>query len=307
MSEFIPTISVLMPVYNSAQYLRQAVESILAQTFTDFEFLIIDDGSTDASLKILQTYAAQDQRIHLTTRENRGLARSLNQMLTYAKGEFIARMDGDDIAMPERFARQVEFLRREADVVCVGSAMDWIDEQSRFLGHCPVPESDQEIQRWLLGGISLLHHPCAMARRASVLEVGGYNETMMASSDLDLWLRLGEIGRLANLTDMLLQYRLHQQSITHANQVRQGSDALAACQRAWQRRGIEGEFIRKPADHLNQHDFWLKCGWHGFLDGQREVARRCGMRAIAIQPLALEGWKLLACALVKPLPISTET
>jgi glycosyltransferase involved in cell wall biosynthesis len=300
-----PKISVLMPVYNSSRYLAEAIESILQQTLSDFEFLIIDDGSSDASPQILQNYAQQDPRIRLTLRENRGIAKTLNQMLFQARGELIARMDADDIALPNRFARQVEFLQQHPEVVCVGGALDWIDAKGRRLGHCPMPESDTELQKWLVGGVSLLHHPTAMARRAALMQVGGYDETMVASSDLDLWLKLGEIGQLANISDTVLYYRLHPESITHAKQTRQAADALAACQRAWKRRGITAEFIREPANHLKQHHFWLRCGWNNFLEGERAVARHCGIQAITTQPSNWEAWKLLACALLKPIPVKT--
>ncbi|MFM7428013.1 MAG: hypothetical protein ACKO7W_23945 [Elainella sp.] len=196
-------------------------------------------------------------------------------------------------------------MQQHPQVICVGSALDWIDPKGRRVGHCPMPLDDAEIQRLLLGGVSLLHHPTAMLRRSALLQVGGYNETMQASADLDLWLKLGEIGELANLPDTLLLYRLHANSITQAKQTRQTQDALAACKRAWARRGIQGEFIRPPADHLRQPSFWLRCGWDGFMAGQRDVARRCGWRAITLQPLAWQPWKLWACAWLKPLPNST--
>ena len=297
-----PTVSVVMPVYNTARYLAAAVDSILTQTFTDFEFIIIDDGSTDASGKILEKYAAQDDRIQLIRRANLGIAKTRNQLLELASGELVAIMDGDDIALPDRFALQVNFLQAHPDVVCVGGAMDWIDEGDRYLKHCEMPQSDAAIQTLLVGGISMLHHPCTMARRSALLQVGGYDESMIASIDLDLWLRLGEVGKLANLPDTLLQYRLHAQSITHKRQQRQADDAYAACQRAWQRRGIAGKFVRKPADHLHQHDFLVDCGWLGFKTGRRSLAQRCGVRAIASQPFSKAAWNLLACAILQPLP-----
>lgn len=297
-----PTISVLMPVYNCERYLQAAIDSILNQTFTQFEFLILDDGSTDGSVRILQQAADQDRRIQVKIRQNRGIAASLNELLALAQGEFLARMDADDMALPDRFALQVEFLQHHPQVVCVGGAIDWIDAKGQRLGHCPMPLEDQELQALMLKGISLLHHPATMMRRSALLQVEGYDETMIASSDLDLWLRLGEIGRLANLPDTVLQYRLHRQSITQAKQDQQAKDALAACQRAWTRRGITGQFMRQPADHLNQLDFWLKYGWQGFCNQQRDVAQRCGIQAVLTQPRSLAAWKLLACALIKPLP-----
>lgn len=302
-----PHVSVLIAVYNSARYLPAAIESVLAQSFSNFECVLIDDGSSDDSWKLMQDYAARDLRLRISRQDNQGIAKTRNRLLAEARGELIATMDADDVMLPDRLARQVEFLATHPQVVCVGGALDWIDEQGRLLGHCDVPESDTEIQRLLIGGISLLHHPCTMARRSALLQVDGYDETMMASVDLDLWLRLGEIGQLANLPDTVLQYRLHARSITHARQTRQTQDALSACQRAWKRRGIEAEFIRQPADHLKQHQFWLRCGWNNFLDGQRDVARYCGIRAISTRPVDWEAWRLLACALIKPTPLPPNT
>jgi glycosyltransferase involved in cell wall biosynthesis len=123
-----PAISVLMPVYNTERYVAEAVESILAQTFRNFEFLIIDDGSTDRSLSILKRYAERDPRIYLVSRPNTGYVIALNEMLAMARGEFIARIDADDIALPERFEVQVAYLREHPEVVCLGSKVQFIDE-----------------------------------------------------------------------------------------------------------------------------------------------------------------------------------
>jgi glycosyltransferase involved in cell wall biosynthesis len=293
-----PKVSVLMSVYNGDRYVKEAINSILNQTFTNFEFIIIDDGSTDRTLEILTTYTEKDDRIRLASRENRGLTKTLNEMLSQSKGDFIARIDADDIALPERFDKQLQFLQQNTDVVCVGSSLDWIDEKGRFIAHCSMPEGNEELQQLMLGGISMLHHPCAMFRRLAALQVGGYDETLKTSADLDLWLKLGEIGRLANLPETLMLYRLHPRSITNAKQVQQSNDALAACQRAWKRRGIKGTFIRQPADHLWQYDFWLRSGWNNALSGEQAAARRCGQRAIALKPWGRSGWKLLLASLI---------
>jgi glycosyltransferase involved in cell wall biosynthesis len=293
-----PKVSVLMSVYNGDRYVKEAINSILNQTFTNFEFIIIDDGSTDRTLEILTTYTEKDDRIRLASGENRGLTKTLNEMLSQSKGDFIARIDADDIALPERFDKQLQFLQQNTDVVCVGSSLDWIDEKGRFIAHCSMPEGNEELQQLMLGGISMLHHPCAMFRRLAALQVGGYDETLKTSADLDLWLKLGEIGRLANLPETLMLYRLHPRSITNAKQVQQSNDALAACQRAWKRRGIKGTFIRQPADHLWQYDFWLRSGWNNALSGEQAAARRCGQRAIALKPWGRSGWKLLLASLI---------
>ncbi len=301
-----PAISVLMPVYNAERYVAQAVESILSQTFADFELLITDDGSSDRSLKILQRYAAQDSRIKLTSQPNRGLVKTLNQMLLEARGELIARMDADDISMPDRFARQVEFLRLHPDVVCVGGAYDLIDEVGWVLSHLLLGEDDDEIQRFALAGMTPINHPSAMFRRDTILQVGGYDEAFWPAEDLDLWLKLGEVGKLANLPDTVLQYRQHHQSVSERKQQEQNYQKRRACEAAWKRRGIEGTFTAtapwRPVDPVSRHQFMLQYGWNFFNTGQRRAAIAYGIRSIQALPLSSDGWRLLVCALIKPLP-----
>jgi glycosyltransferase involved in cell wall biosynthesis len=300
-----PTVSVLMPVYNGDRYLTEAVESILAQTFTDFEFLIIDDGSTDRSGTILEKYAAQDDRIRLIRRENRGLIATLNQMLELANGEFLARMDADDIAIGDRFAQQVNFLQQNSDCVCVGGAYELMDPQGRTVLLLEMPEADAEIQQALLEGRTIINHPCAMIRRTALLQIGGYDASMVTVEDLDMLLRLGEIGRLANLNQTVLKYRFHMQSVSAKTSDFQYQMAQEACRRAWQRRGIEGQFgaempwYRPGRDRPSQQSFF---GWWAFNQGFRGTAVYSALRAIGLQPASSESWKLLVCALVKPTP-----
>lgn len=302
----LPLVSVLMPVYNAQRYLAAAVESILNQTLTDFEFLIVDDGSTDRSLKILQRYAQQDPRIRLISRANTGFVRALNEMLPLAQAELIARMDADDVAMPERLARQVAFLQHHPEVVCVGGAQDWIDEAGRFLLHHPEAEQDAEIQQLALTGQTPINHPSALMRRSAVMQVGGYDESMYPAEDLDLWLKLGEIGKLANLRDTVLQYRQHHQSVSERMQVEQTQQRRNACQQAWNRRQIQGHFHEsepwRPVDRPSRYRFITMYGWWFFNAGKRTAAIIYSLKAIRTQPWATEAWKLLACALLKPIP-----
>jgi glycosyltransferase involved in cell wall biosynthesis len=301
-----PTVSVLMPVYNAERFVADAIESILGQTFEDFEFLIVNDGSTDRSLALLQRYAAQDQRIRLISRSNTGYVRALNEMLQLAQGEFVARMDADDIAMPDRFQLQVERLRQEPDLVCLGGAHGMMDVKGRWLTCLAMPEQDDEIQRLALAGHTPINHPCAMMRRSAVLQVGAYDPAMTPCEDLDLWLRLGEVGRLANLKQMVLKYRLHEHSISEQQGTLQNQKAQEACRRAWQRRGVEGTFEaidpwRPTSDRQSQYRFSLRYGWWAFNSSQRQTAIIYGFKAIRINPLDREGWQLLGSALIKPL------
>lgn len=299
-----PLISVIMPVYNAEKYVAQAIESILAQTVREFEFLILDDGSTDLSLNILQSYAAKDARIHLTSGSNQGVSRARNQMLAKAQGEFIAVMDADDVAYPKRFALQVAFLRQNPNIVCVGGCHDIIDERGRLLTYLSLPLTDEEIQQAALVGHGSICHPCAMIRRDAMLQVGGYDEQFVSAHDLDLWLKLGELGKLANLKDAVLQYRLHSRSVSGRDQMLQRREAQQICEQAWNRRGIQATFEatlpwRPTEDPMSQHQFMLQYGWWAFNSRQRWTAMIYGLRAIQAVPLKLEGWKLLVCALIK--------
>jgi glycosyltransferase involved in cell wall biosynthesis len=305
-----PTVSVLMAVYNTQRYVAQAIESILKQTFTDFELILIDDGSTDRSLQILQHYAAQDARIRLTSRENRGIPKTRNEMLAQAEGEFIAILDSDDVALPDRLARQVEFLQQRPEVVWVGGAFELIDDRGHLLIRIALPESNQQIRSLLADGQISFLHPTAMLRRAAAVAVGGYDEELPLAEDLDLWLRLSEVGELANLAETVVQYRLHPNSICTRNQMNP-KEAQEVLDRAWKkgitRKRIEPETVcgwRPSDDRISQHQFMIKYGWWAFHSQQRRAAVFYGTRAIALNPLSPESWKLLAFAAVKPLPKS---
>ncbi len=295
-----PLVSVLLPVYNAEKFLAQALDSVLAQTFRDFELLIINDGSRDGSRAILETYAAKDDRIRLTHRHNKGIVATLNEMLAQAKGDFIARMDADDIALPDRFHQQVTFLREHPEVVCVGGAYEMIDSQGKLITPVKPPEQDTDIQEQMLSGATAVQHPCAMARRRAMLQVGGYAPKAFLAEDLDLWLRLGEIGKLANLADTVLQYRVHEQSLSATRIKRQSQVVQWVCQQAWKRRGLPKRVCENAVTRHHQH--MVQCGWRSFINGQRQESIRYGIKAVDMMPLNLESWRLLVCAVIKPLP-----
>ena len=300
-----PTISVLMSVYNGGRFVGEAVDSILGQTFGDFEFLILDDGSKDGSVEILRRYEKQDPRIKLTVRPNKGLTKTLNELFAKSTGRFIARMDCDDVALPERFALQLEALRADPSLACVGGCFQLIDGEGRALTVLKPPTDDAEIQRQALAGHGSICHPTAMIRRESLEKINGYDEEFKIAQDLDLWLRLGEVGRLGNVPQTVLKFRLHEGSVSETKRVEQRRFARMACERAWKRRGItEGKFEaeepwRPGSDAESKMKFALQYGWWAFQSGERRTAMHYGVRAIRAKPLKSEGWKLLLCAAVK--------
>jgi len=204
----VPVISVILPVYNGAAYLTLAVESILNQSFGDFELIAIEGGSRDSSPEILAGLADRDARIRVAKQAGPGLVGALNQGIALSRGEFLARMDADDVAHPERFAVQLDFLRCHPDIAVVGAAMTLIDAAGRRLRDIDYPVQPADVARALESG-SALAHPAVMMRRGAVQEVGGYREILDHAEDYDLWLRMSERGLLANLPDRLLSYRQH--------------------------------------------------------------------------------------------------
>ena len=172
-----PQISVLMPVYQAERYLEEAVESILAQSFDDFELLALDDGSTDESPRILAALAARDDRIRVRVAPHAGLVRRLNQGLAEARGTCIARMDADDISYPERFERQLAFLETHPECVAVGTAVDEIDPDGRPIRPLDIRPNHEEIEsRLLQGDGGALIHASALYRTDAVRGVGGYRQ-----------------------------------------------------------------------------------------------------------------------------------
>lgn len=223
----IPAISVAMSVYNGERYLAPAIESVLAQDYADFEFLILDDGSADASADIIRDYAARDARIRPILRENRGLIASLNELISVARAPVIARMDADDICRPDRFRKQLGFLADHPDYGVVGSWSEDIGELGEKLVRSGPdhPVTHEEMIAAMAVGGPLICHPVAMYRREVVKAVGGYHAAFRHCEDLDLWLRLSSVTRLGNIPERLLRYRryLGQVSSRHATEQQIGA------------------------------------------------------------------------------------
>lgn len=216
-----------MSVFNGQAYLAQAVDSILNQTFRDFEFIIIDDGSTDKTAEILAAYVTHDSRIRVITHENKGRATSLNIGIAAARSNYIARMDADDVAFPERLARQLEFLEAQPQVGILGGAVELIKRNGEAIQRMQPPTSDSEIRMATLHGNPMCH-PTITARRQLVIAVGGYRKQFLDTDDYDLWLRMIELCEIANLDTCVLQYRIHANQASVRNNKHQAMCVLAA-------------------------------------------------------------------------------
>jgi glycosyltransferase involved in cell wall biosynthesis len=210
-----PVITVLMPVYNCAAYIESAVRSVLDQTYTDFEFLIIDDGSTDDTRKKILQF--NDERIIFFPRKREGLVGQLNFGLKWARGEFVARTDGDDIMLPHRLRIQLRFLESHQDVGVVGSSFIKIDAKENRIGIERFPSTDKDIRN-ALPVYNPISHPSVMYRRSPVMNVGGYRDEFFPVEDLDLWLRLSTSTTFSNIDDPLMLKRVEKNSVTALRQ-----------------------------------------------------------------------------------------
>jgi Glycosyl transferase family 2 len=265
----VPAVSVVLPVYNGEPYLVEALNSILRQTFEDFELIAVDDASTDNSRSYLEEAARRDARVCIVDGPGRGLVDALNLGLARARGEFIARMDADDVSQSTRFAQQVEYLRANPQIAVVGSAITLIDATGKLIREIDYPLTPVEVDRFLIETGSALAHPAVMARRNALREVGGYRSLFQHAEDYDLWLRLAEGHSLANLPDRLLRYRHHDTkgSLRHAAAQRLATHLARLCAKA-RRSGQPDPLAARSALSLDD------LGCFDLAAGQREAIMR---------------------------------
>jgi hypothetical protein len=211
----VPAIAVVMPVRNGEAFLDEAIASIRAQTFGDIEFIIVDDGSTDGTSRILARHAGQDPRLFLIAQPASGVVAALNRGIEAAAAPLIARMDADDVARPARLERQIAVLQAAPSLALVGSDCEIIDPAGRIRRRDYMPTSGEQIHRMLIDR-NCIAHPSVLMRRDAVIGVGGYRAAFLHCEDYDLWLRLDERYELANIGEPLLAYREHGGQVTWA-------------------------------------------------------------------------------------------
>jgi len=291
-----PLISVLMPVYNSALFLPQAVESILAQSFKNFELIIVDDGSTDGSLQIAKSYS--DERVKVFSQSNIGISKSRNRLLSLSKGKYIAWMDSDDISLPERLEMQYDYLRLNDDVVALGVGTEFIDEDGMKICQWRTPISHDDIDNaHIKGQGGAITFPSSMMLKSSFEIVGEFDENVTGAEDLCLFLRLAEQGQLANVSKTLYQYRQHINSISHASKQKIFEDNQRVVKAACIRRGLDFKGALSDIRLPERQDIYIKWGWWALMDGNVTTARKYAKKAIFISPLNVKAWKLLACSI----------
>ena len=286
-----PAISVAMSVYNGAPYLDAAITSILCQSFGDFEFLILDDGSRDESPAIIAAHAARDSRIRPIFRENRGLVASLNQLIAEARAPLIARMDADDISLPSRFKRQMAFLAANRDHGVIGSEYTRIGPDGAELSqpHPPHPLTHADMLANLEARPLLLHSSVIVAREA-VLRVGGYRPAFRHAEDYDLWLRLSQVTKMANLPDRLIGYRIYPEQVSSHHLIEQATNAAIAWLCHIERQASRPDPAAGNAPLPAMADLDRCFGLHAAAYVRQRVINRA---LFAPEALAHEGWPLL--------------
>lgn len=221
-----PLVSVVMVTRNVDRFLAEAIESILGQTFKDLESIVVDYGSTDRSMAIISEYA-HDTRLKLHRIDACGLAEARNAACTIARGQYLAIMDADDVALPERLALQVAFMQENAEVGLLGGSVEWIDTTGRRLFVDTVPTTDREIRRELERRCPFWQ-PTVLVRRDAFILAGGYREAFAPAEDYDLWLRITEHFQCANLPQVVLRYRMHPHQVSLRKRSQQTMGVLAA-------------------------------------------------------------------------------
>ncbi len=222
-----PAVSVLCCVHDGARFVERALRSVIDQTFGDFELIVVDDGSTDATPEILAGVADADQRVRLCRHAHSGLTASLNAGLQLARADLVARQDADDISLPHRFDQQARFLDKHPDHLVVGTCYSTIDEHGTVLQRRRPPLFDLAIRTRLLQA-NMLAHSSVMFRRDAILSLGGYDTAYATAQDYDLWCRVARHGKLANLWRIGLLRRQHAGSVSTTQQQaqRRSRDAI---------------------------------------------------------------------------------
>ena len=293
-----PQITVLMPAYNAGKYIAEAIASVLGQTFGDFELLIVNDGSIDDTLDVIQSF--DDKRIKVISQSNQGVAAALNAGLKNAEAEYIARFDADDVCMPQRLQKQYEFLRHNPDYVLVGSDADYILENNDFLFHfqCLAHTHDEIMDR--LYFYCPFVHPAVMYKKDAALTAGGYPDVAHNFEDYMLWVAMADNGKFCNINEPLIKYRLNPHSVTiderwRGRRFRELKRKAILNGKISDAEGNELLNIIKRQDvkYIKEGSYHALCGKKFLADNyQPLMARNHVKQAIRIHPLRIDNYLL---------------
>jgi len=250
-----PEVTVLMPVYNGEKHLVKSIASVLSQTFNNFEFLIINDGSTDNTAALIHKY--QDHRIRLISNEsNRGITYSLNSGLETAQGDYVARIDSNDLASPDRLKIQMAFLRHNPEIALLGSSYSVIDDLDAVIKTVRSQTHSAEI-KWRLLFQNSIPHSSVIFKKGVARSLGSYDEQFRYAQDYDLWLRIAERYQVASIDEPLLYYRFPGEgSISHEKKMEQAAAANQIRLRVFRKLGIEAAHLLAAVDELGEFLFY---------------------------------------------------
>jgi len=293
------TVTVLMPVFNGGKYIAEAIDSVIRQSYTHYELLIIDDGSTDNTLEVIRSF--EDARIRVISQSNAGVAAALNKGLEHAKGKYIARFDADDVCLPSRLQVQVQFLDTHPDYIVVGSEAEYISEENDHLFHFKsYAHQNNEIQKTLYTHCPFIHSS-VMFRKEVVTANGGYLELAHNMEDYLLWIQISKAGKFHNLAQPLIKVRFNSASVTIDEKWR-GKRFRTLKQGILKRGTLSAEestelltIIRKQnSQKIKQGSYYAICGKKFLVNNyQPRKAREHLKKAIDIYPLRLDNYALL--------------
>jgi glycosyltransferase involved in cell wall biosynthesis len=299
----MPKITVIIPIYNTERYLSEALQSIARQTYSDFEVLLFDDGSTDRSVEIARNMVASDSRFVLHGGKHEGYTHWLNTGVELAKSELIARMDADDIAIENRFERQVCFLEKHRECCLVGTQAYRIDPEGLPINRWVVAIEHNVIDGCHINGTpGGIIHPTVMMRTCAAKQVGGYRRQFEPAEDYDFFLRMAELGRVTNSSEYLLRYRVHAGSVTISRAEAQHRGSKGALEDAWQRRGMPGPAPspncgRRTPSVEELHWYWARSA---FSEGNFATSKKYASRLLRNRPRDARRWVLFFAASLGP-------
>jgi glycosyltransferase involved in cell wall biosynthesis len=297
-----PSVTVLMPAYNAEHYIAQAIRSVLRQTFVDFELLIVDDGSTDNTAKIVQSF--KDSRIVLVQQENKGVSAALNMGLSYSRAPYIARFDADDICYPERLKIQYDFITAHPEYSIIGSAADYMDaENNHIFTQHPVAHLNEEIQE-LSYLVCPFIHSSVFYKKEVIEKNGGYNEHAHTYEDHFLWVNILKDTRACNLSQSLLKVRLNPESVTidekwRTRRFKEIKYASLKNRIISEADGIELKRIaqKQSLPKIKQGSYYALCGKKFLVNNYHpQKARYNVVKAIELHPLRIDNYLLYAAS-----------
>ncbi len=309
-------VSVLMPVFNAESYLALAIDSMLAQTFGDFELVIIDDGSTDGSWSIVCDFAARDARIRAHWQDNAGVSATRNELLARAACDWVVWMDADDVSLPNRLQLQYEAVQRDSSLVCLGTSAQCIDPLGNDLNLEEYPSTHEEIIEQQSGG-GAVRFATTMMRRDVALQVGGFRAPFRMGEDFDLLLRLSEQGRMANLPIALYLYRQHIASACATLGANWSDYCAVILELARERRATGQDRLQRgetvsvastpaPAGRRMVAAMYWRWSFYANRNENFALARRYALQSALWWPLSISTWRLMLLSVFRAKAVGLE-